>query len=1204
MKKSFFTFSVCCIFFFPLLYQANAAPTDSVTIPDDVLRAAIETRLGKSAGATITEADMASLGVADNLQYGTTLTIQYGQLKESNERIDDLTGLEYAINITALALDLNNIKDLTPLQNMTQLTSVVMNFNPITDLTPLQNLEEGNLTTLSFQRQNSDTTAAITDLSPLKNLKTLEILYFTNNDIVDISHLSGLTALTELYMRDNQITNTSHLRNLRALEKLDLRSNKITDISQLSQLTALTVLRLSSNRNLSNISVVQHFENLTELSLSSTSITHAGLSAVLPSLSALTSLYIARDNISDLSVLGKLPMGLETLGVYNMSSNPDPILTFKRGNGTGGGWLLTDLSPLVDNPKITENITTLDLDWNYSLDYESLYTDLPVLIGKNISNFYYSQPVEPRLEGKSAKDYVGRPQTRHTFVVQAYNTTTGRGGATFENDKFAKVPVTWTVTKPDRSTDTSMVLTDDNGLAQVSVILGNHDDVHTAEAVVSAKQNTHGPSHDKLRVSFMATADRDAPPPPIPPIPTPDPSAPRLTVTFEDYPEDKPIDEFSLTIKFSQPVTGFQKEDITAETQLKTGKGTATLEALTPVGGVAPIAGLEEGGISAQTYTARIGLPARATGTVKLIVSAEAATSILGNIGPATDTASEPIEFGERRRVLVFPSHVAMDKVIFNELRNVADDTHDWIELKNISDEAVSLKEWEISIVASEDEPHYVDRDIVEFPDWTLPPSGILLILNTDPSETDLLRGQDIENPHHNLKLRPWYLIRPEMKLPKTPYLLILRNARDKNGKWEGFEDLVGDYHRGDVNYRTQIWPLRDTWVYTGTGARLSEAEAWQRVMRPKGAIPMKPMKRGYFHNAWVMSDYQSGLGYDPDASPETSLGTPGYTTLLEDNVGTGHISFSEVMFATNERGLPSQWVELYNNSATEIVDLEGWKLTIEVRDSRSIHRHITFHFKPLEVMPNQTVLLVTRNDRTSGNIPVRRIYDVQRQNRKALLLRSEGFALRLFSPDGTLVDMAGNLDGRMGQDKPRWPLPSGWSESGERSSLIRRYEDRVPWQGTVPGSWVRASETALLMGYSYWGLPTDNGTPGYRQGSPLPVELSSVRADLREGSIVVNWTTASEMENAGFNILRSETKKGEFVKVNPTLILGAGTTAEGQTYMYRDTTAAANVPYYYRLEEVSLSGERRAVATVRLRGYVSAANKHLWKWADVKSTD
>ena len=496
------------------------------------------------------------------------------------------------------------------------------------------------------------------------------------------------------------------------------------------------------------------------------------------------------------------------------------------------------------------------------------------------------------------------------------------------------------------------------------------------------------------------------------------------------------------------------------------------------------------------------------------------------------------------------------------------------------------------------------DRDIVGFPDWTLPPGGILVITNTDPSENDLLRGQNIENPNHNPDLRPLYLIAPEMKLPNRPFLLILRNARDKNGKWEGFEDLAGDYHRDDVNYRTQIWPLRDTWVYTGTGARFSEAEVYQRVMRHKGIIPRKPMAQGYFHDAWIVSEYQFGLGYDPDASPETSLGTPGYATKMEDTVGTGQISFSEVMFATNERGVPSQWVELYKNSTTEVVDIEGWTLRLEVRDHQPVHRHTTFGFKSLQVMPNQTVLLVSRQDRNSGNIPERRIYDVQRQSRKALFLRAEGFALRLFSPDGTLVDMAGNLDGRMGRDKPRWELPSGWSESGKRSSLIRRYEERMPAQGTRLGSWVRAGETALLVGYSYYGLPTDDGTPGYRQGSPLPVELSSFRADLQEGSVVVKWTTASEMENAGFHVLRSRDSDSGFVPVNPTLIPGAGTTAEGQTYTYTDTTATVNVPYYYRLEEVSLSGERRAIATVRLRGQISAANKVLWKWADVKSTD
>ena len=51
---------------------------------------------------------------------------------------------------------------------------------------------------------------------------------------------------------------------------------------------------------------------------------------------------------------------------------------------------------------------------------------------------------------------------------------------------------------------------------------------------------------------------------------------PPLTGTFRGYPKDRPTDEFTLTIEFSEPVTGFQKEDIIVETKLTTGTGVAT----------------------------------------------------------------------------------------------------------------------------------------------------------------------------------------------------------------------------------------------------------------------------------------------------------------------------------------------------------------------------------------------------------------------------------------------------------------------------------------------------------------------------------------------------------------------------------------------------------------------------------------------------
>ena len=87
MSKTFLTFFVCFFFFFLLLRQTNAGPTDPVSIPDAALRTAIETKLGKSAGDTITESEM----------NGMT-----GSLKPNYVFVNDLTGLEHATGITEL----------------------------------------------------------------------------------------------------------------------------------------------------------------------------------------------------------------------------------------------------------------------------------------------------------------------------------------------------------------------------------------------------------------------------------------------------------------------------------------------------------------------------------------------------------------------------------------------------------------------------------------------------------------------------------------------------------------------------------------------------------------------------------------------------------------------------------------------------------------------------------------------------------------------------------------------------------------------------------------------------------------------------------------------------------------------------------------------------------------------------------------------
>ena len=122
--------------------------------------------------------------------------------------------------------------------------------------------------------------------------------------------------------------------------------------------------------------------------------------------------------------------------------------------------------------------------------------------------------------------------------------------------------------------------------------------------------------------------------------------------------------------------------------------------------------------------------------------------------------------------------------------------------------------------------------------------------------------------------------------------------------------------------------------------------------------------------------------------------------------------------------------------------------------------------------------------------------------------------------------------------------------------------------------------------------------------GEPLPVSLSNFRAAHTDTGVILNWTTESEVDNAGFYIYRSETKDGEFKIVNPTMIQGAGTTGERNEYTWTDTTAKPNTVYYYQIEDVSHAGERKRLVTVRLRGLVSASGKLMTKWADLKGED
>lgn len=85
-------------------------------------------------------------------------------------------------------------------------------------------------------------------------------------------------------------------------------------------------------------------------------------------------------------------------------------------------------------------------------------------------------------------------------------------------------------------------------------------------------------------------------------------------------------------------------------------------------------------------------------------------------------------------------------------------------------------------------------------------------------------------------------------------------------------------------------------------------------------------------------------------------------------------------------------------------------------------------------------------------------------------------------------------------------------------------------------------------------------------------VTISSFSAKWQGNSVVVNWRTGSELNNAGFNILRSTSASGNFTKVNYTPAQ-FGSIA-GASYSFTDSAVTPGTTYYYRLESIDASGK------------------------------
>ena len=90
----------------------------------------------------------------------------------------------------------------------------------------------------------------------------------------------------------------------------------------------------------------------------------------------------------------------------------------------------------------------------------------------------------------------------------------------------------------------------------------------------------------------------------------------------------------------------------------------------------------------------------------------------------------------------------------------------------------------------------------------------------------------------------------------------------------------------------------------------------------------------------------------------------------------------------------------------------------------------------------------------------------------------------------------------------------------------------------------------------------------------PTAVTLSSFEAMPQGEGILITWETASELDNSGFVLYRSETAEGPYVRLNqapippqnPGMVIGA-------IYTWADENVLPGRTYFYKLEDIDANG-------------------------------
>jgi photosystem II stability/assembly factor-like uncharacterized protein len=148
----------------------------------------------------------------------------------------------------------------------------------------------------------------------------------------------------------------------------------------------------------------------------------------------------------------------------------------------------------------------------------------------------------------------------------------------------------------------------------------------------------------------------------------------------------------------------------------------------------------------------------------------------------------------------------------------------------------------------------------------------------------------------------------------------------------------------------------------------------------------------------------------------------------------------------------------------------------------------------------------------------------------------------------------------------------SGWVV-GDKGTIINTTNGGSSWLSQSSGVTADLNSTSFANLTSGWAsgaagtiIHTSNGG-----GASLPVELVSFTASANGNNVTLNWKTATEINNKGFEV--QKTVDGNWINLG--FVNGNGTTTNEEDYSFLDNSAGSG-DVTYRIEQIDFDGSSK----------------------------